>query len=149
MCVAVCCSATHCNAVQHTAMHCDTATQCNTMPHSEHLATKKLCYGLPGLMLCNTVQQNATQCTHLLELCYSLSHLTHCNALQHDAVQCNPLHTPFRAVRWPPSSNALQHIATNCNAVQYSATPCTHFFELCYGLSHLTHGNTMQHSATQ
>jgi len=55
----VCCTATHCNALQHTATHCSTrqhtATHCNTL---QHIAIH-----------CNPLQHTA--------ICFSLSMLWH------------------------------------------------------------------------
>jgi len=60
------CTATHCNALEHTAMHCNTlqctATHCNALQHTA--------------MHCNTLQNPATHCSMLRRTA------THCNTLQ-------------------------------------------------------------------
>ena len=64
-------SATHYNALHHTATHCIT-----------HIAT----HCIPNIAThCNTQQHTATHC-------YTLQHTaTHCNTLQHTATHCNTI----------------------------------------------------------
>ena len=76
-------AATHCNTLQHTALHRTvaqcitlqlTAMHCATLHHTE--------------MPCNTMQHPATSCSTLDTLQHAA---THCNTLQHTATRCNIL----------------------------------------------------------
>jgi len=78
------CSATYCNALQHTATHCTTlqhtATHCSTLQHSAaHCNTVTGRGGFRALFSvsarCNTLPRT----------------VTHCNTLQHAATRCNTL----------------------------------------------------------
>ena len=95
-------TATHCNAPQHTAIHC---------PQHKYL-TRFIYIHVPAVR-CSTY--SATHC--------KTRAATHCKALQHAAVHIN---LSCRAAN--PSSisvhNTLQHTATYCNRLQQTATDC-------------------------
>jgi len=78
--------------------HCNTLTQCHTMPHT---ATH-----------CHTLQHTAT----------------HCNTLQHTTTHCTTLHHTARPAQESKEQvlqhtathcNTLQHTATHCNTLQH------------------------------
>ena len=98
-------SAPHCNALQHTATHCNTKS---TTPFP---ACCQLQSG-PHATRYDALQHVATGCS-------TLQHTAiHCNILQHTATHYNTLqHTEAHCT-------TLQHTATLYNALQYIATYC-------------------------
>jgi len=89
----------YCNALQHTATHCNVLSRQYIRNTSRHAAVKK----------------NYLHC---------LNTATHCNALQHttmyrrDTVFVIHLETSHAATH----CNTLQHTATHCNTLQHTAT---------------------------
>jgi len=135
------CSATLCNTLQRTAMHCDilttqTATRCNRMQVQPH---GRACF---FMTYCNTLQHTATHCKTIQHTATHLQH-THCNTLHHIATHCK--HTVTHC-------NTLQHTAPHCNTLHHTASHCTtlqHTATHCNTLQHTaTHCNTLQHAAT-
>jgi len=106
-------TATHCNALQHTASH--TAAHCTALQHTAthnshntHFVASSTSTPAHTATHCNTLQHTATHCT-------ALHHAApHCTALQHTT------HTSWQAHH--RLLNTLQHTATHCNTLQQTAT---------------------------
>jgi len=118
-----CCTATHCNTLQHTATHC------NSLQHTR--AGHKRCIHmlLHTATYRNTLHHTAT-CSNYKRLmsrgCIgsdTLQHTaSHCTTLQHTATHCN----------------MLQHTAPHCNTLQHTATHCTRCVTYsCFARVHL------------
>jgi len=84
----VCCSATHCNTLQHTATHC------NTLQHTQ---TTQITYVTRLYIDQRTVCCSATHCNTLQHTA------THCNTLQHTATHSNNSNHIYHAsIHRPP-----------------------------------------------
>jgi len=102
------CTATHCNAIQHTATRCNTlqhaATRCNTLQHAAtRCNVRRWCALACWLKRRALTIPNKSLCTHSSTLQHTA---THFNTLQHTASHCN----------------TLQHTALHCNTLQHTAT---------------------------
>ena len=148
-------TATQCNMLQHTEMHCKTwdfshnmhamqgrytATHCNMLQHTANH--------------CNTLQHTATHETfHILSCSWKRwwRKLSHCNTLQHTATHCNTRDFPHLELQWKKS-------VTKAITLQYTATLWkrtvpheTYHILSCSGKGQwrkLSHCSTLQHSAT-
>ena len=121
-------SATHRNALQHTAMlyiECvalvilgmrvvieHTATHCNTLQH-----TATHCN-------CNTLQYTAIHCSTLQDTA------TRCNTLQHTAAHCNTLQYCITLLLLSPSVYSMRDlpyvcVAVCCSVLQFVAVCCS------------------------
>ena len=147
-------TATRCNALQHTVIHCNTHHQVKCRHAVGHRETGKSCTHDPVKY---TVQHTATHCNaqtgkssiryqvkctlnHTATRRNTLQHTaTHCHILQHTATHCNTLqHTATHC-------NALQHTATHCNALQRTATHRnTHYQVKCrHAVGHRETGKSL------
>jgi len=143
-------TATHRNAVQHTAARCNalqhTTAHCNTLQYT--VKHRKDTQQYTSTHYCNTLPTwppllkfwfVSGMCTlqHTATHCNTLQHTaTHCNTLQHITMHCNTskrhtaTHYYVALSTWPPPLNScfvsgmctLQHIATHCTPLQYTAT---------------------------
>jgi len=97
-------TATHCNTLQHTAIHCHTlqytTTYCSTIPRTA--------------IHCHTLQYTAAQEYGSNQEVYAFIHAR--NTLQHAATHCHTLHYTTTHCNTPP------HTATHCHALQYTTT---------------------------
>jgi len=111
------------NTLQHTVTYCNTL-QCNTLQHTEVVASCETHYSTHSLTQCNTPT------SRLAEI---LQH----NTLQHTATHCN---TPTSRIAEILQHNTLQHTATHCN------TPTSRLAEI---LQHNTLQISLQHKRLQ
>jgi len=97
-------TATHCNALQLTALHC------NTLYQSVPLAPiRKLRSHTATAQLLRTHMQNTQHTASKFDACtYSDVEVIYCITLQHTATYCN----------------ILQHAAARCSTLQHTATYC-------------------------
>jgi len=110
--------------LQHIAIHCSTATHCNTLqnpPINQALI-------LQAWLIC---KRSTFKCKYTATHCNTLQHTaTHCNTLQYTAIHCNT------------QCNTLQHIVTHRTTMQNTVTHCN-------TLQHTTtHRSTLHHTAT-
>jgi len=94
-------TATHCNTLQHTAIHTQTPyrqetfrNECNTKMPFGRMRQCSL-----HILLRNRLRQTATDCSRLQQTathCNTLQHTaTHCNTLQHTAAHFNTWYAPY------------------------------------------------------
>jgi len=130
-------TATRCNTLHYTALHCmhckPTVTRQPEMPRHCNIQCNIHCNTLQRTLQhtaihCNTLQRTATplSCTSPGYLDAASHTATHCSTLQHTATHCN----------------TLQHTATYCSALQHTALHCT---TLHHTAPHCT---TLHHTAT-
>ena len=130
--------ATHCNTLQHIAIHCNTVR--NRERSEIHWRRNPLQHTATHCILlhhtathCNTLQHTAIHCQASASESNTLQHtVTSCNTLQHTAIDSNTLqHTTQRVTAKERGafittrvfiSEILQHTATHCNTLQHTAT---------------------------
>ena len=125
----MCCSATHCNALQHTATHCNTL---------QHTATHQIHNGV-GLSLINK-RSRSTAPFLIAANRYKIGGkgmasglFRHSRSREFVTVECGAHHlVDILKVTGRHSQTSLQHTATHWSTLQHTAT----------------HRNTPQHTAT-
>jgi len=125
-------TATHCTALQHSAIHCDTLQLLN--------------WETPDYVRsCNTLQHTTAHCNALLYTVPQQHTATHCNTTQHTAAHCSTLH------HTATHCHTLQHTQKNCYTLQYATTYCTYEIQAVVPCARLTatQCNTLLHAGTQ
>jgi len=127
----------YCNALQHTATHCNVLSRQYIRNTSRHAAVKKnYLHCLNTATHCNALQHTTMYRRDTVFVIHlETSHAaTHCNTLQHTATHCNTLQhtTMYRRDTVFVIHLETSHAATHCNTLQHTATHC----------------NTLQHTAT-
>jgi len=142
--LALWCTATHCNTLQHIATHCNThitngpqfTTRSSWLsePHCNRAQRKSgfQCARTSPVLYCNTLQHTATHCSTLQR-----------NTLQQTATHCSTLqHTNHK---WPTT----QHPVIVSNNIATGPSDRVGFNVCVLALrSMITHCNTLQHIAT-
>ena len=121
------------NTLQHTATHCNALQHTATLQRWAQILKSQLITSDVHIYICPKTHRKQHTATH-------------CNTLQRTATDCNTTamgtHSQkvssilviftYIYIPRPMKSNTLQHTATHCNTLQHTAAPCS----------------TLQHTAT-